>query len=744
MPYASKIELRGFKSFRDKTEIPLSRGLTVIGGPNGSGKSNIVDALCFVLGWMSAKTMRAERFSDLIFKGGDGRRSPRFAEVSLYFNNEDGGIEVDSKTVVITRTVDEEGKSVYRLNRRRVSRQDIVDLLGKSLSLGEYNFILQGDVEHFVRMDSIDRRKIIDELAGIAEYDVKKEKSMSELQKVEANLRSMQVVLEEVRSQLEKLEVERENAIRYRELKDRLGAARRELLRVRFERCASELERVEEMKEELERRIGEEMETHRRLVEEVSSFEEKERRLSDLIEEKQSTETMVSERIRQKLETLIEQLNSLEGVKEELRAEMRRVEGEFKRSSTSVRDLISEFQGACERFVELSSKFLRRKHESLEEVRADLENLRRAVWEMELKVEELKERLEVFEISEKLPADPATLRERLIHLRARLLQLESNGRELRERIWRTKEELRRVSSRESETREAISKMREERERVRGKIASVKRRANSIGERLRTMESKLSELRVEEAKLRTKLEELRESLGETGFKRRGSGESLGEKKLSKLVEEIEDELRELEPVNMRAIEEFRRVEERYLSLRGRYEKLQREREHVLGFIEEIERKKKDAFMRTFEEVSRNFGEIFRELSPGGEARLVLECESNPFEGGVEIEARPGGKEIRRVESMSGGEKSLTALAFILALQKMRSASLYVFDEIDAHLDDEKVPRVARLIKKYSQNSQVIVVTLKDSIMSVADRLFGVTMKDGVSGIVSLELAEYGGD
>ncbi|MEM3012822.1 MAG: AAA family ATPase, partial [Candidatus Hadarchaeales archaeon] len=101
VPYASKLELKGFKSFRDRTELPFSRGLTVIGGPNGSGKSNIVDALCFVLGWMSAKTMRAERFSDFLFRG-KGRPLP-YAEVSLHFNNEDGGLNVGSETVVITR-----------------------------------------------------------------------------------------------------------------------------------------------------------------------------------------------------------------------------------------------------------------------------------------------------------------------------------------------------------------------------------------------------------------------------------------------------------------------------------------------------------------------------------------------------------------------------------------------------------------------------------------------------------------
>ncbi|GAI44860.1 unnamed protein product, partial [marine sediment metagenome] len=108
--------------------------------------------------------------------------------------------------------------------------------------------------------------------------------------------------------------------------------------------------------------------------------------------------------------------------------------------------------------------------------------------------------------------------------------------------------------------------------------------------------------------------------------------------------------------------------------------------------------------------------------------------------LEIEAKPAGKEVARVGVLSGGEKALTALAFIFALQRFRSTTLYVLDEIDAHLDDQNLRRVAELISRSSRESQVILVTLRDSMMSVADRLFGVTMgKSGVSRLFSVELA-----
>ena len=145
------------------------------------------------------------------------------------------------------------------------------------------------------------------------------------------------------------------------------------------------------------------------------------------------------------------------------------------------------------------------------------------------------------------------------------------------------------------------------------------------------------------------------------------------------------------------------------------------------------------MKTFNELSRNFGEIFNELSPGGTARLILENQERPLDGGLEIEAKPSGKELVRVGAMSGGEKALTALALIFAIQRVRPTTFYVLDEIDAHLDDENLRRVAKMLHKSSQRSQILVVTLRDTMMSVADRLFGVSMDSGgVSHMVSVEL------
>jgi len=660
VPYVSKLELKGFKSFRDRVELPLSRGLTVIGGPNGSGKSNLVDALCFVLGWMSAKTMRAERFSDFLFRS-KGRSVPR-AEVSLYFNNEDGGLRVGSSTVVITRMVDREGRSTYLLNRKRLSRQEVVDLLGKDLGMGEYNFILQGDVDRFVNMSPLERRGIVEELAGVAEYEAKKERALSELQKVEGKLSSQEALLKEVGETLERLRVERENALLYREL-------RAELLGLRKEKYERDLSRVRERKKELEGKLARLEEERLRLTERLSSLQEEERRLGEEIE-RGSLPLLESERWKQRVRDLREQLEGLRRKEKAVREELERLKEELKGLGPSLEERLSRLKEGCRRFLELSASFLKGRYRSSEEVVEELAKLRRAVEELRRLASEVEEGMS--------HPDPHGLRrERMAYLKARLDELEETGREVLERLREAEREQERCLSRERRAREELERRRRARE------------------------------------------------------------------LERRIEELEARMRELEPVNMKAVEQFREVEEKYSSLKETHEKLERERQVILNFMQEIEKRKREAFLSVFKELSENFGKIFSELSPGGEAKLVLECEEDPFKGGVEVVARPAGKEVLRAESMSGGEKSLTALAFILAVQRLRPSSLYVFDEIDAHLDDEKVPRVARLLKKYAENSQVIVVTLKDPIMSVADRLFGVTMEGGVSRVVSLDLSKYGG-
>ncbi len=757
--HVSKIELRGFKSFgNSKVSIPLSRGLTAIVGPNGSGKSNVIDGLCFVLGRMSAKLMRAERFSDLLFNGGNGQRSAPFAEVSLHFNNEDSALPINSTTVTISRRVDRSGKCVYRINRKRASRQEIVDLLSKSMSSpGGYNFIMQGDVDRFIKIDPFDRRTIIDDLAGVAEYDEKKQRSLSELQRVETNLNSMGAVLGEISAQMKKLRSERECAIRYRELKQELGHIRAALLGVRRAACRRKLSQLQQRIKMKEGTLQELRGKRREILEEAGSYDRKVGHLEKLVEGKQNTGAFAEAvKIRERLKLLDEMLNSTA-------REYSKIEGEIADLSTRIKKIgpHDEREASLEKIASLSSRFENlhvkfnaltqaldstksptETEKALQELREVLGDLRSILDDFSKHLRQTSELLECASSLEKSNESEtgSQLRRRLISLDAVHSQLDDRLKQLQQQVQGAQTELDRATALEEDERSSIGTLRGEREKLRRRSGSLKGKAGRLENAIEQLGNELQVCRVEAASLRPQLENIEGELKQVKVGAEISRD-VDQAKLERRVETLGAELEALGPVNFRAIQDFRDAERRYNSEKLKYDKLVTEKQALLDFMREIDEKKKEVFMQTFNEISQHFSKIFSELSPGGVARLVLENEESPFEGGLEIEAKPGGKEISRVDILSGGEKALTALAFIFALQRFRPTTLYVLDEIDAHLDPQNLHRVAELIRRSSRESQVILVTLHDSMMSVADRLFGVTMdKGGVSRLFSVELAE----
>jgi len=186
MTTIKKLRLHGFKSFAKLTELDFREDFSTIIGPNGSGKSNLSDAICFVLGRLSAKSMRAEKASNLIYNGGKNNQPAKNAEVTIVFSNDKNEFPMQDKEIKITRIVKQNGQSVYKINDNTVTRQQILDLLASAkIDPDGHNIILQGDIVKFMDMHTEDRREIIEEISGISIYEDKKHKAMLELQKVE-------------------------------------------------------------------------------------------------------------------------------------------------------------------------------------------------------------------------------------------------------------------------------------------------------------------------------------------------------------------------------------------------------------------------------------------------------------------------------------------------------------------------------------------------------------------------------
>jgi chromosome segregation protein len=195
------------------------------------------------------------------------------------------------------------------------------------------------------------------------------------------------------------------------------------------------------------------------------------------------------------------------------------------------------------------------------------------------------------------------------------------------------------------------------------------------------------------------------------------------------------------VNPLALEEFDAMEERHRFLTEQLEDLKRSRNDLLSIIKEVDDRVQQVFSAAFADVEREFTEIFSRLFPGGEGRLVLTDPDNVLTTGIEIEARPPGKKVKRLQLLSGGERSLTAVAFLVALFKARPSPFYILDEVEAALDDTNLGRLIGVLAELRSNSQLVIVTHQKRTMEIADALYGVSMRgDGVSAVISQRLRD----
>ena len=220
--HIKEITFENFKSFGRKVTIPFYEGFTTISGPNGSGKSNIIDGILFVLALSTTRTMRAEKLTDLIFKGEKADRQPKYTQVTLLFDNTNREMPIDTDEVKIARKVKVAKNgyySYYYLNDKACQLGDIHAQLSKARVTPEgYNVVMQGDVMEIINMTPFERRKIIDEIAGVTEFDNKTDRAKNELEIVWDRTERVNIIIDEVNTQLKKLETERDHALKYQSL----------------------------------------------------------------------------------------------------------------------------------------------------------------------------------------------------------------------------------------------------------------------------------------------------------------------------------------------------------------------------------------------------------------------------------------------------------------------------------------------------------------------------------------------
>lgn len=481
--HVKKIKIKNFKSFGKKVEIPLEKGFTVISGPNGSGKSNIIDSILFCLGLhSSSKILRAEKLTDLVYSG-NGKRSDS-AEVEIVF-------DVDGEELSISRKIkvtDRNYYSYYYINGKSATHSDVVRVLEKhGIYSDAYNVVMQGDVTRIVEMTPLQRRKIIDDIAGISEFEEKKAKAIEELEAVRQNIETISAVLHEVEARLKELEKDRETALRYKSLVSRkedleteLKAIRRKELVEKLRRLEIEVERLEQAKDSAIKKLSELMKEKDELKEQL---EEVTRAINEEADEEYRS-------IQERITDCQAEIESMRKEEEFLKSEIEKLNQE------RVRELL-EISKLNDRLKELKADF-----ENLLSQKSGAEENLKAI---EFQIESVKARIE------KIGKEEKEYRDKLVELTSKIEEKRNEKSELLRERDRIYEGVRRITIEIEEIDGEIARIRNEYRILKEKISEKEREVELLKKELSRRMNERKEIDNKLFKLRNSVSQLDENI-----------------------------------------------------------------------------------------------------------------------------------------------------------------------------------------------------------------------------------------
>jgi len=494
-----KLIVHGFKSFADRVEIIFEDGITGVVGPNGCGKSNIADAVKWVLGEQSAKSLRGAKMEDVIFNGTEKRKRLAFSEVTLVFDNEDHSLPIDFTEVSVTRRVYRSGEGEYKINGAACRLRDIVDLF-RDTGIGKdgYSMIGQGKIDELLSAKSEDRRQVFEEAAGIVKYKARKHDAQRRMDNTTANLNRVEDILSELEERVEPLKQQSEVAREYLALRDELKILDINVFLLRTERYE---QRIRELRESVEQ-LGEAiLQANRELEAAGAEREECQNRLAEL-------EFLTAEK-RDAVQSLIREVEAGEGAVGVLRERIAAGEKERKRLSEQ-RDAASQgTEGVHERIeslkreIEDEQQALRTAGAELSEKEAELAAAEHVLAELEDKSEQMKQ--QIIQAMNRL-GDVRSQRARLSAMKTALENQLSNMEDSRERDQAGVESL---SEQVAEARQRLEEEEAERGRLQEQASDHSNRVQALNDRMQALAARVSELQNQRQAADSRMKLLRE-------------------------------------------------------------------------------------------------------------------------------------------------------------------------------------------------------------------------------------------
>ena len=786
-----KIQLNGFKSFADKTDFLIEKGLTGIVGPNGCGKSNIVESIRWVMGETSAKSMRGSGMEDVIFSGTSNKTSKNLAEVSVVIKNQnnEGPIQFrELDEVNVRRKIEKDKGSKFYINGKEVRARD-AQMLFADMSTGAHSpsMISQGRIGALVTAKPTDRRAILEEAAGISGLHVRRHEAELRLGAAENNLKRADELRRQQEKQLANLQKQAEEATKYKNITDEIKKIEAGLYYLKL----LEIDKEIRIENEINTEAGEEvsgfnnkisdieksikLETEKvsplreKNIENLSKIQRLNLELKSLDEENTRTQEEI-ENIKKSLSILDEDINREKGIiidansnekrlKEE-KNELIEIDSKYydteKKSNEDLNDVKSKLNNEINNIKELINK-----KNNVEAVNA-LESCRILIEEyaenysknQNIKKESVKrnERIKIIEKeieswknllsnSEKMVNE---LTDRKSKLNSQLEKLDNRPKLQAEKKGQISESLR-ISEKEKNENESFINITDDKiENLRSQLNEIQEQSIQIRERKASSSATIEGLNKRKSDL---VDRIHSELNLTEENILENSNLYGKENLpdavnqEDLLDKKKQEREKLGSVNLKADEETDKYE-------NEIKKMEKDRADLVtaimklnASINELNQKGRERLLEAFEKVNRKFNEVYTQLFNGGSAKLELVDSEDPLEAGLEMLVSPPGKRLQSITLLSGGEQALTALSLIFAVFLTNPSPICVLDEVDAPLDDANVTRFCNLLDELTRitNTRFIIVTHHALTMSKMDRLYGVTMPEkGISQLVAVDL------
>jgi chromosome segregation protein len=490
----------------------------------------------------------------------------------------------------------------------------------------------------------------------------------------------------------------------------------------RLERLAETISELEEEREELREEI-------RSIEERIDDARD---RKADAADEVREIETEI-ESTEGEIDDVREEIDDYEDRLEELRAEREDVDDRMQEIDERVAEKGDEIAAIENDIEELEAEL---EDSRIPELTEEAESLRDEIDALEDRMDDLDGQLNEYQLEKEYAEESIEdLHETIEEAQNRKAEQEERIEELEDRIGEKEALLEEKRQEVLELEDELSDLKAEREELRDTLQEAQQERDDVREEVNAVENDLSNRRETAERLEWEIEELEDEVGE-----HDPDEVPDHDTVTDRIEELEAKMSALEPVNMLAIDEYDEVQAELEDLQAGKETLVEERDGIEDRIDSYEAQKKATFMEAFEAIDAHFQAIFQRLS-NGTGQLYLENEADPFDGGLTMKAQPGDKPVQRLDAMSGGEKSLTALAFIFAIQRYNPAPFYALDEIDAFLDAANAERVGEMVDELAEDAQFVVVSHRSAMLDRSERAIGVMMQEeNVSSVTGIDLSD----